>query len=234
MLTSVLRTVAKTELRGYTVDTSQSLVDTLVSMTMSVLHLDEDEALSLLKVRLSAHSKKEAGAAKALMEVDEAVQCLEPNDINVVHKEQEKGEKRAASHKEFVAEWKAKRKSVKACSKNNPKKTKGKAPPHSARGRASCPVSLLPVGDLMVDQQQVKKFMPEGSFIWKSRHDGTWHTRVPPFGTCSRSIQKHTEQVALRLVISHAWKDWCDLEGVEYGECPMQGLMDFGVLDQES
>ena len=75
--------------------------------------------------------------------------------------------------------------------------------------------------------------MPDASFLWKSRSDGVWHSKVPPFGSCSRSVQMYTEQVALRLVISHAWKDYSDLEGSDYNECPMQGLMDLNILGSE-
>lgn len=77
-------------------------------------------------------------------------------------------------------------------------------------------------------QADVKKYLPDGAYIWKNRHAGVWCTRLPPFKE-NRSRRGDPDSSAIRKVVGIVWRQWCDVEAVAYEECPMQGI-DFDAL----
>ena len=77
------------------------------------------------------------------------------------------------------------------------------------------------------DQKVGKDFMPPDSRLWKSRADQTWHCRVQDLPEHSRSHRKHGP-LAMRLVISLAWRDHCFLNGTAIEGCGGEGLI-FGI-----
>ena len=112
-------------------------------------------------------------------------------------------------------------------------KLSGKAPPTGkgagrgkAAGRAVAPRKLPDVMDAMMEHSIAKAFMPEGRcYLWKSRTDQSWHTKVEPdFQSCNRSLSRHGPD-CLKMVITDAWLKWCLREGIASDDCPMTGLL---------
>ena len=67
-----------------------SLLEVLLHATMKVLKLDEDDALTVLRQRLLKPKSKDDEGTKALLELDEAMKCVEPADADVIGTEQKK------------------------------------------------------------------------------------------------------------------------------------------------
>ena len=65
-----------------------SLLEVLLHATMKVLKLDEDDALTVLRQRLLKPKSKDDEGTKALLELDEAMKCVEPADADVIGTEQ--------------------------------------------------------------------------------------------------------------------------------------------------
>ena len=132
-------------------------------------------------------------------------------------REQEKRVKQEENHKEFETEWKQNRQRTRG-----PKaKAKSKA---KASAKSSAPPPTLPAQVEMMDQKDLKQYMPPKGLLWKNRSAGSWNSKVEPWGGCSRAISAHGENEALRQCIASAWKDHCLNEGIKKEDCPMHGL----------
>eukprot|EP00973_Karenia_brevis_P029724 4101010-Karenia_brevis.AAC.1 len=75
-----------------------------------------------------------------------------------------------------------------------------------------------------VSHAQVKKLMPKGGHLWKSHGAHCWLARMPPLQPLSRSWRLHGEHESIKMVVSHAWRQWCWLNGVDVKDCPMKGI----------
>lgn len=76
----------------------------------------------------------------------------------------------------------------------------------------------------MMEQQEAKQYMTPGAFLWKSRRDSSWHSKVADFPTCNRSMHRHGD-AALRVCISDAWHKHCLLEGIPVADAIVRGLL---------
>jgi hypothetical protein len=65
-----------------------SLLEVLLHATMKVLKLDEDDALTVLRQRLLKPESNDDEGTKALLELDEAMKCVEPADADIIGTEQ--------------------------------------------------------------------------------------------------------------------------------------------------
>ena len=206
-----------------------NLLDVLVFAVMKVLGVTEFDALSVVRQRMVKTKVKDDEATQALLESDEATKVLEPQDEELVKKEKVKLKSAVEADAEFEGQWRSKRETARS---KLPGSAKAKAQ-KSSKGSSSSSASktgpsVLPLSMDMMDQNKVKTYMPSTGFIWKARGAGCWNSKVPPFGACSRSISKHGENEALRLVIASAWHDYCLNEGIPFQSCPMGGLPDLG------
>ena len=196
---------------------SGSLLEVLVHAVMAVLAICEDEALTILRQRVIKHKHQDAAATSVLAGVDEAAHVLDPKDEDLIKSEQEKMVKQEENHKEFETEWKQNRQRTRAPTA----KAKSKA---KASAKSSAPPPTLPAQVEMMDQKDLKQYMPPKGLLWKNRSAGSWNSKVEPWGGCSRAISAHGENEALRQCIASAWKDHCLNEGIRKEDCPMHGL----------
>lgn len=79
-------------------------------------------------------------------------------------------------------------------------------------------------------QAGLKRYMTPNRYLWKIRRDSAWHARVGVLPSVSRSIQRPGQSLALRFVISGAWRAHCLLKWINLAECPMR---DLGPAGQE-
>ena len=190
------------------------------------MNVDEDAALTILNQRIVCGKSADDVSVEALKQIDEAAKVLDEKDEDVLKTQRGKDEVDVATHDEFVKEWEAKRKSTRGGSSSGVtakgKKRKG------GEGASSKPTSL-PAHVLSYEQPYLKTFMPPDSYIWKSRSSGTWNSKVPPYNGFSRSISKHTEDGAVKEVISHAWIEYCRFQGISLESCPMAGLVEISL-----
>lgn len=215
------------------VERSEGLLQTLFRMTANVLAIDDDEeVMDILGRRLALVSSKDYKAAKLLSDVGEAARCLTHEDEEVVRREQAAGKERDNGLQSFVEEWRGKREQVRQAAAKAAAKAGGRRGRPQQRGSSSSstPSSLPRSGLEMLSQADLKRYMPPNSYLWKSRRDSAWHARVGVLPSVSRSIQRHGQSLALRLVISEAWRTHCLLKGINLAECPMG---DLEAADQE-
>ena len=193
-----------------------SLFEVILAATKRVLAVDDDEALEICWTRI-VRIRARRTHSKQLLQVDEAMDVIEPNDAKDIKQQQEKSEKQKIDTKLFSQEYRLKRRAV-------PNKRLGgtKANP---KGKVKCH-SKLPANFSELLHKDVRPFSPPDANVWKSNSTGAWIGRLHPAGCTSRSWDKYTDVGALRLVLVSLWQQWCDRSGLQYSECPLQGLLD--------
>ena len=156
-----------------------------------------------------------------IAESDEAVAVMDHEDEEKLQQEAKRQRSQRESQSRFVEAWSAhKRLLVRQAAAKAAPKAKGKAKAAPVAPKRRLPLNLR----TMEETAAVKPFMPPYGDLWKSRSDRSWHSCVPPFSSCNRSVSLHGDRAAL-IVVSDAWYNWCRLEGVPFDQCPMQGLV---------
>ena len=195
---------------------SDSLFQCLLQLAMHVLKCSEKEAMDIISQRLVQMQAKN-DFSQELLDIDEAVNCLEKNDMEEVSKQQSKSVERQMQYDDFVEQYKELK--ARAAPKAKAASKGGGA------GKDKVVVRKLPHDLSHISQKDAKLLMPPQSYIWKSRSDGCWHSKVPPFGEVSRSWRRYGEHQSCLLVLREAWKLHLDLNGHPYEDCLIQGLM---------
>jgi hypothetical protein len=187
-----------------------------------------DRWLDIVSQRLASSPEMENDVSAQLLEVDEAIECLDYDDIRKMQEQKKNALKSNSSRNTYREEYRAEKK------KAAPKPAPAPAPPKGrgrGRGKAKAAPIIPPAPMLLLDMhtfahKDAKRFMPPNrAKLWKSNGEPpSWHTEVHPMPSCNRSIRKHGNGGALRMVISNAWYDWALLEGKSVDEIPMTGL----------
>ena len=218
---TTLQLVAK--VLGIPIPKGSSWLQTLMIMTMHVLKCTEDEALTILACKFTEDLSRDHDCLVELWKVDEAVKCLSREDEKKLFKEREDTKKKVEVHQIFVLEWGARRRAVRDKA-NGIGVGKGK---HKKVHVPLGPVKAFPVACEMMPQAEAKKLMPPRGYVWKSRGDSSWHTKVPPLPSCNRKVQpgKAGETAALRAVMRDAWTNYVLFEGLPEVVRPWKELL---------
>ena len=61
--------------------------------------------------------------------------------------------------------------------------------------------------------------------MWVARNEQAWFSRVPLARAYLRYWKRESgEEPALKLAFGDAWEMWLELEGMDTGLCPIEGL----------
>ena len=213
---SLLHRLAE-ELKICSVTKDHSLVDTLLLMVTTLLGCTEAEAMKVIAQRLST-DEQEVALSSELLQVDEAVECLDRNDTEVLKTSQTTAKEYAIDKQCFKTEFIAKSRMIYA--RDNPPPKKVNKPK-----KADDAVRKLPTCMSGWSHAEAKALMPVGGHVWRTHGDMSWNARMPPFGARSASWRKWGESDALRRVISHAWRQWAELNGLTIEQCPIKDLI---------
>jgi len=213
-------------------DEAKTIIEILIRLIRVILGSTEAEALEIIKQRLVC--SEEAPCAEEILNIEDARLCLQKGDQEKVTKTQEKINATRQVRQEFLTEFREHKRRLRLAAGAGKAKGKGKGAPPSAALSPGC--KKLPLDFSKISQQDAKKYLPQvpKAYLWKDRSDQAWCARIPPLGDNVRSWRRYGEGVVLRLVISAVWRDFCDMEGYEHKECPMDGidLVDPEAADQ--
>ena len=206
------------------VDDNTSMLDCLLHMSKSTMGCDDADAMSYISKRLVRKAHKDYKSMQILADVDEAAACLDHTDEQVVKDEKEKGKAAKLDYTTFREEFRVKRKEVRAAGVAAPAKGKGRG--KGGKAKAMPAKRKLPDKMEMMPQPVAKTYMPPGKcWIWQQRSSNSWATRYGHLPAISRSIQKYGETLALQIVISNCWNDYCLLFGLDIADCDIDGLV---------
>jgi hypothetical protein len=74
-----------------------------------------------------------------------------------------------------------------------------------------------------LEQEDLKKLLNEGGYLWKNRRAGRWHTRLAAFKE-NRWRKGDSDQHALTRVLGLVWRQWCEANGIEANACLMHDI----------
>ena len=101
----------------------------------------------------------------------------------------------------------------------------GGKPPVAKKAKGP-PRPKLPVDMELMTQANAKMFFPPSCLLWKTRATSTWNIQVKGWPESkSRSCKTRGESMALRLLATESWYEWSVLEGVDFADVPIDGLM---------
>ena len=148
-----------------------------------------------------------------ILEVDEAMQCLERSDVEKIKQAQDDLQRHQHSSSAFRQDFARKAREL--------------------RGKSGIIEVLAVPVDLpeTIPQAEARRFMPEGTSnarhsIWLGKA-GSWNVHVPPNARVTATFARWgNSQAALRHVLRSAWEQWLGLKGLPKEACPWKGLLD--------
>ena len=195
-----------------------SLFDVIITLIMRITGCSLDRALEVARTRLPFAMDEEELAVDEMMEVDEAMDCLDVEDIKRVKERQARIKQAEEEQDTYVEDF------AEAMVKRRKEKQKGPDGAPLAKKPRVGDRRKLPAAIPMQDQAAIKAWFPPDTLVWKSRAAASWHCRVSELPEHSRSVRKHGDKT-IPLLVSLAWKDSCFLQGIPLSECEVSGLV---------
>ena len=150
--------------------------------------------------------RNSATHSQALLEVDEAIHCLDYHD----HSELENAQKAAYLH---TCELQAFEKEFAECSARV--KKGGPKPKEFPK------LSKL----LKLEQKEVKRFLPPGASVWRGNVRVEWWVHVKPLPRFCEKLEEHPdEKTCVRAVLPKAWNKFNFLNGKAPDRSPVEGI----------
>ena len=194
----------------------------LMSLLKHVLNdFSHEQHLKIAERRLGNMSHEMSACVEELLELDEGMQMLEPEDEQELRREMQQRDNREIVIKGFAQ----------ALQEERRKKLPSKATAQStAKAGGYKGLKELPTGT--IDQKDARKLVPPGGYIWRSNTDGRWQGHFPPMPRTSYSWAVHGHRGAAVRVLQDLWGSWCTLHGFDTTDAPVAGL--WGALDEGS
>ena len=206
---------------GITVSRATTLFDTLWHVIKTNLSVSDDKCLEIISQRFESPTDEMANGA--ILDVDEAVQVLDKDDVDEMKGEQKAEQKRATAKEVFAKKFGEKRREVDLFALEQKSKNEQK------KQRTANPNAVQVLS--FIGQKTAKLFLPqEGTCsIWKASR-GEWCGHCPPYKRVHSPFDLHGGEGALHNVLQMLWKQHCRLRGLEYpNDCPHAGLITAGA-----
>lgn len=183
-------------------------------------YTEDQVLLACSRLSVSFRNAQESCSVADVVQLDEAAEFLDKGDHKALAKESGKAEIFATAHKQYSAALRERR--------NEVRRNRGQ---HGRNGNASSsssgPSPKLKIPHIsQIDHSEAKRLAPPGSYVWRSRADGSWNGRLPPFRESARRWQRYSERGALLLVLRILWEQYCDYNNLELSTVPVEGLFD--------
>lgn len=189
-----------------------SLVDILFDIVCQVLDISGEAAIQTVSRRHNIDHLS-ANYHPAILEVDEALQCLDMNDHKDFKQQKVKARERNVERASFQVEFRQKADKVRALAKTL---TRGRAKAKAAPVRRNFPT--------VVSQADAKTLIPPGTSIWRASSHCAWAGHCPPFARISSSWAMG-EPEAMKDVIRRLWLAYNGKNGLDANTCPFDGLL---------
>lgn len=85
------------------------------------------------------------------------------------------------------------------------------------------PPLAVPLGGKL-PQSEAKRYIPEGSHIWKAHTTYEWRGELGEYKPVSSPWIREGEEGSMWIVIKRLWEQWLETRGKDTSHCPIQGL----------
>ena len=190
-------------------------------MVQHFLELSDAEVLPIVALRMGDTARTENTFLNEIMEIDEAVMCLDKAEEKEVRQQQDTAKSCKAENLVFQKRYTEKLVAVQAAqaaARPKPKaKARARAPP------APDPVRPLPQGDLT--QAQIKHLCPPGGSVWRANVHGSWMGHFPPLPRVSFPWNVYGHRYSAVKLLRNLWESWAMIHGMVLPrDCPIVGL----------
>jgi hypothetical protein len=186
-----------------------NFTEVLTLFCMGVLGCSEEEALHYVYKRIALLAKATIHSHE-LLNVEEAIECMDRNDLDAMTQAQKHAVSTLEGHSVLIREYTDKKRAIDA-KKGLPKKPAAQ--------------TLLPE---LITQAQVKKYMPPTVSCWRGTTRPEWWAHCKPnarilvpmsrFGGCEKST--------IRDLIRQAWTQYNQREGKPATHCFFSGVFE--------
>ena len=172
--------------------------------------MGDPEVIAIVLQRL-AFMEMLLDGGEALLEIDEAVEVLDP----MGHPKFKKEKAAAEASVEDVLQYQNEFDELARTMAHPPKPAKRK------------PLPKLPIGP---PTAEVNKFKPPATSVWRGEGDGgKWCGHCPPFRRISVRWSDHGEEQARWSVVAKLWRQHLRKNGLGVAHCPWTDLLAFDV-----
>ena len=195
--------------------------DTLMTMTMKALGVDEEGATAVLARRV-VRKPGDRSAVEELLQLEEASKLLTREDEADLEKQQAKQKQLAEQDTEVYREYKEAKDRFRETKRRQEASSSGKR----GKAKAAPKKQRLPNPEVL-DHARAKVLTPPNSLIWRSFHGEAWCGRYKQNGSHSRTWRKAGgSNQALHQILVLLWQDYCTEEALDPKDCPMEGVYD--------
>jgi len=182
------------------------LVETLVATICGHFKCDKNQALQYTCKRIG-NVLESTKYCESLLEVDEAIYCLDIHDHREMTSSQQKAYLDLCDKDQFLEQFR-------------------KAKAASAKKPAAKPsLSVLP---LVLEQSKVKLYIPAGSRCWRGNVRAEWWGELKPLKCVFTSLKDfgNDEHAAAVNMLRKLWTNFNMLNGLPLEECPIKGIFE--------
>ena len=174
------------------------------------MNLTDALALEVVGIRLGADDLDQFYAEKLLL-ADEALACMDQNDLKQFKDQQGAAEDAREARAAFVQDYQQARRRIDD-SKMEGKAKKDKKPKQMA-------VTTAVFGPGGIPQPTAKKYVLAGASIWKDKTHGGWCAHCPPRARISEPYDGD-EAGALLVILKRLWGQHLELRALDWFSCP--------------
>lgn len=212
--------------RGLPLPPGRSLFETIVALVEKYAGGGTAEEVLAIAAKRLAKMRSADSWTEGILEVDDAVECLDHHDHKVVDNEKKNALDRKAELEDFRKDYRQKASQVHSSkdSAGRKRSRQGAASSSSSSNSPAFPARLPPISTIA--HGDAKRYAPPGAFVWRSLVSGAWQGHLQPYARCGRSWARYGEHEALRLVLADLWDKWLDGQGKGRSDCPIAGIFD--------
>ena len=186
--------------------TGSSLCAVLHDTIQGILECSEKACMNIMMKRLAV-SDISLPFEEAVLDIDEAAAVLDPMDIPLLKQEKKVEESTKAERDEFVRDF-----------------GERQAQNRGAGSRGGGPPAQQPLPDRIL-QSHAKRFIPQGSYIWRGLQSNSWHGHLQPHRRIGASAVAMGDEEAMKDIFRRLWRQYLDMHGLPDSHCPWAGLL---------
>jgi len=203
-------------------------------MVQTILKLPDHLVLPIVAARLGSSSDFDNTFLDEVLQIDEAIDCLDKAEEKDVRKHQSDAKASKQANSEYLTSYSRKFAKVQAAREVAVQaaapKSKARAKPKAMPAPARLPV-VLPEGEL--SQNQIKVLLPPETSVWRANHHHSWMGHCPPFPRVSAPWAQYGHRYAAIRLLRTLWEQWAKLNNKSMpSDCEVQGLFEVEASEQ--
>jgi len=194
-------------LAGAVVPNSAKLCAALTIVVTKILCLTaKSQALDIISQRLAVNDDSQS-FVDALLEIDEAAEVMDKQDLEHLTTEQKAAQASKAQAQDFSSDFVNSRQRLAA-----------------AQPRVMAP-RQTPLPE-RIEQHEARIYVPPGASIWRGiTGRETWNGHMPPRKRIFMSLAEMGDRGAMLDVLKRLWKQYMELNGLTPECCPWKDLV---------